>query len=133
GGFDERFFLYHEDADFGTRARRAGHRVWVRPAVRLYHEVAHGDPTRRVQSGLRSLESLAVAFEGWRRRALGAILGLGYGLRALLASGVRRDLARAALPHAREMIRGRVPPSPGPTGAVSPTTPPRRAARRAGG
>lgn len=108
-GFDERYFLYHEDVDFGTRARRAGYRVWVRPAVRLHHEVAHGDPSRRVQSGLRSVESLAVAFEGWRRRALGLVLGLGYGLRAVLASGVRRDLARAALPHCREMIAGRAP------------------------
>jgi GT2 family glycosyltransferase len=109
GGFDERYFLYHEDVDFGTRARTAGYRILCRPAVRLHHEVAHGDPARRVASGLRSIESLALAFTGWRRRALGVILVLGYGLRATLGSGVGRDLARAAIPHARELMTGRVP------------------------
>jgi N-acetylglucosaminyl-diphospho-decaprenol L-rhamnosyltransferase len=109
GGFDERFFLYHEDVDFGRRARDAGYRVWVRPAVHLYHEVAHGDPTRRVASGLRSIESLALAFRGWRRRALGLVLLLGYGLRAILGSGTERDLARAVLPHCVKLIEGRVP------------------------
>jgi N-acetylglucosaminyl-diphospho-decaprenol L-rhamnosyltransferase len=109
GGFDERFFLYHEDVDFGGRARRAGYRVLCRPGVQLHHEVAHGDPTRRVASGLRSVESLALAFTGWRRRALGAILLLGFGLRAALGSGIGRDLARAALPHARALVAGRIP------------------------
>jgi GT2 family glycosyltransferase len=109
GGFDERFFLYHEDVDFGTRARNAGFRVLCRPAVRLHHEVAHGDPQRRVASGLRSVESLALAFTGWRRRALGMILVIGFGLRAAIGSGTGRDLARAALPHARALVAGRVP------------------------
>jgi N-acetylglucosaminyl-diphospho-decaprenol L-rhamnosyltransferase len=109
GRFDERFFLYHEDVDFGTRARRAGYRVLCRPAVRLHHEVAHGDPKRRVASGLRSVESLALAFPGWRRRALGMILVVGFGLRAVMGSGTGRDLARAALPHARALVGGRVP------------------------
>jgi GT2 family glycosyltransferase len=110
GGFDERFFLYHEDVDFGSRARGAGYRVWVRPSVRLYHEVAHGDPNRRVLSGLRSVESLGLHFEGWRRRVLGGILLAGYWLRATLGSGTGRDLARAVLPHCRELLRGRIPP-----------------------
>jgi GT2 family glycosyltransferase len=117
GGFDQRFFLYHEDVDFGTRARAAGYRILCRPLVRLHHEVAHGDPDRRVASGLRSIESLALAFTGWRRRMLGMILLLGYGLRSVWGSGVGRQLARAALPHCRELIAGRVPqrrlPSPG--------------------
>jgi N-acetylglucosaminyl-diphospho-decaprenol L-rhamnosyltransferase len=109
GGFDERFFLYHEDVDFGTRARRAGYRILCRPSVRLHHEVAHGDPSRRVASGLRSIESLALAFTGWRRRALGLILLVGFGLRGALGSGTGRELARAAMPHARALVAGRVP------------------------
>jgi GT2 family glycosyltransferase len=109
GGFDERFFLYHEDVDFGRRAREVGYRIWVRPAVRLHHEVAHGDPSRRVLSGVRSVESLAKAFDGWRRRALGAILLVGYGLRATLGSGTQRDLARAVLPLCRDLTLGRMP------------------------
>jgi GT2 family glycosyltransferase len=109
GGFDERFFLYHEDVDFGSRARRAGYRILCRPSVRLHHEVAHGDPARRVASGLRSIESLALAFTGWRRRVLGLILSIGFGLRAALGSGTGRNLARAALPHARDLMAGRVP------------------------
>lgn len=109
GGFDQRFFLYHEDVDFGTRAKRAGFRVLCRPAVRLHHEVAHGDPGRRVASGLRSIESLAAAFTGWRRRLLGLILLLGFALRAAFGSGTGRRLARAALPHCRTLMAGRVP------------------------
>jgi N-acetylglucosaminyl-diphospho-decaprenol L-rhamnosyltransferase len=109
GGFDERFFLYHEDVDFCRRARQAGHRVWVRPSVHVFHEVAHGDPARKVIAGLRSIESLALTFSGWRRRVLGAILMCGYGLRAVLGSGASRTVARAVLPHSIELIRGRLP------------------------
>ena len=107
GGFDQRFFLYHEDVDLCRRARRAGWRIVCRAAVRLHHEVAHGEAGRRVNSGLRSVESLALDFEGGRRRALGAVLSLGFGLRALLAVGTTRRLARAVLlPCLRLMIGG---------------------------
>jgi len=107
GRFDERFFLYHEDVDFCRRARAAGYRVLCRPSVRLQHEVAHGDPDRRVQSGVRSVQSLSLDFEGWRRRALGAVLTLGFGLRALLSSGTTRRLSRAVLPLGLSLLRGR--------------------------
>ncbi|MGQ0670608.1 MAG: glycosyltransferase [Actinomycetota bacterium] len=112
GGFDERFFLYHEDVDFGRRAREAGYRVWCRPAVRLHHEVSHGDPERRVRQGLRGIRSLALRFSGWRRRALGIELAIGYGLRALLGSGAQRALGRAALPSCLALITGRLPSDP---------------------
>jgi N-acetylglucosaminyl-diphospho-decaprenol L-rhamnosyltransferase len=106
GRFDERYFMYHEDVDFARRARRAGYRILCRPSVRLHHEVAHGDPSRRILSGVRSVQSLSLDFTGWRRRVLGVVLGLGFGLRALLASGTTRDLARAALPHCRALVVG---------------------------
>ncbi|CAN5236373.1 N-acetylglucosaminyl-diphospho-decaprenol L-rhamnosyltransferase [soil metagenome] len=106
GGLDERYFLYHEDVDFARRARKLGYRILCRPTVRLFHEVAHGEPSRRVASGLRSVESLSLDFSGWRRRALGLVLGLGYGLRAMFATGTTRDLSRAVLPQCRRLIRG---------------------------
>lgn len=38
GGFDERFFAYMEDVDFGLRARAAGARPRAVPASRVYHK-----------------------------------------------------------------------------------------------
>ncbi len=109
GFLDERFFMYHEDVDFGRRARAAGYRLLCRPAIRLHHEVAHGDPGRRVRSGKRSIESLAQDFPGWRRRALGLVLGIGYGLRAVLGSGAQKALAKGALAHCITLVRGKLP------------------------
>ena len=109
GRMDERFFLYHEDVDLGRRFRRRGWRVICRTRIRLFHEVAAGDPGRRARQTLLALDSLAIDFEGWRRPMLGAILALGYGLRAVFASGPTREAARAALPACGRMILGRRP------------------------
>ena len=38
GGFDERFFLYFEDADFCLRLRSAGGRVYYDPSISVVHE-----------------------------------------------------------------------------------------------
>lgn len=37
GGFDEDFFAYFEDVDFGWRAWLAGYEVWLAPASRVRH------------------------------------------------------------------------------------------------
>ncbi len=37
GGFDERFFLYYEDADLCLRLRRAGGRVLLNPEWKIFH------------------------------------------------------------------------------------------------
>jgi GT2 family glycosyltransferase len=124
GGFDERYFLYHEDVDFGRRVRRAGYRVVCRPRVRLHHEVAHGDPRRRVVYTRRALASLARDPElgGWRRPLLGLALWVGFGLRAILGSGLTRDRAREALPVARDLVLGRLPdPMGGPQPGARPS------------
>ena len=38
GGFDERFFLYHEEVDFAKRAAVAGWQSWYVPASEAVHE-----------------------------------------------------------------------------------------------
>ena len=38
-GFDTRFFMYYEDADFCLRARQAGYNVYYYPAVSAFHHV----------------------------------------------------------------------------------------------
>ncbi len=40
GFFDERFFAYHEDVDWCTRAREAGHRVLYEPTAVIHHRRA---------------------------------------------------------------------------------------------
>lgn len=37
GLFDERFFLYYEDADFSIRAQKAGFGLWVEPTALCFH------------------------------------------------------------------------------------------------
>lgn len=37
GNFDERYFLYYEDADFSYRARKAGFKVMYIPSALVYH------------------------------------------------------------------------------------------------
>jgi N-acetylglucosaminyl-diphospho-decaprenol L-rhamnosyltransferase len=112
GGFDERFFLYHEDVDFGRRVRRRGFRIIVRPSVRVHHEVGHGSATVRVAAGLRAIESLAKYFSGWSLRGLGLVLGLGHCLRLVLGRGATRYKARAVLPYCWLLICGRRPTGP---------------------
>ena len=103
GGFDERYFLYVEDVDLGRRAREAGAPVTLRGRVRVYHEVADGDPDRRARATARWVTALGIAMRGWRRRVLGAILLVGFVLRAL--SGDRG--ARQALPRCVDLIVSR--------------------------
>lgn len=45
GGFDPRFFMYHEDVDFCWRARLRGHSVITCPTAVVYHK--YGATTRR--------------------------------------------------------------------------------------
>jgi len=40
GLFDERFFMYYEDADLCVRVRRAGFRILVVPSAKMWHKVA---------------------------------------------------------------------------------------------
>jgi cellulase (glycosyl hydrolase family 5) len=65
---------------------------------------------RYSDNGLRSVESMALDFPGWRLRALGTVLGMGYILRAGFArKATERALARRCLHHCRELMKGRYP------------------------
>jgi hypothetical protein len=49
GGFDERFFLYFEDADLCRRVRKSGHGVFLLPAFPLVHYGGKSQPSLAFQ------------------------------------------------------------------------------------
>lgn len=59
GGFDERFFMYFEEADFCERVRRAGHRVRFLPETAFVHE-----------GGLSAAQSAERTFVAFRESSL---------------------------------------------------------------
>jgi len=93
-GFDERFFLFQEDADLCRRLRTAGFRIVCRASVGVAHELAQGEPARRSAEAERYVASVSTLFEGGRKTILGLLLACGFGLRALLGPG-RRSSKRA--------------------------------------
>ena len=90
GGFDLRFFMYGEDADFSLRARGMGLRPIVTPDAVVTHEVgvsskAQADKLILLSSGKATL--LRKHWHGLRLRAGLFLLAAGAGLRALLGFG----------------------------------------------
>ena len=51
GLFDERYFMYYEDADFCQRAKNAGFEIWCSPQAKMWHKVSLSsqkqEPARR--------------------------------------------------------------------------------------
>jgi len=99
GGFDERYFMYGEDADIAFRARDAGYRPIITPDACIVHDVGGASPSRRDR--LRQVFQakatlLREHFHGWRRRVVLAELLVGVALRTAIASigpGKRRPTA----------------------------------------
>lgn len=55
GGFDEQYFMFHEDVDLAWRARLAGYQVVAVPPAVIYHfigGVAGGSPNKKYKSTL---------------------------------------------------------------------------------
>ncbi|HEY3132494.1 MAG TPA: glycosyltransferase family 2 protein [Acidobacteriota bacterium] len=93
GGFDPRFFMYHEDVDFCWRARLLGYRIITCPGAVVYHK--YGATTRREL--------------GWDRRE---ILGERHSFRSLLknyqlsnALRALRDILLLPLPWKRKIAQ----------------------------
>ncbi|MGH3072194.1 MAG: glycosyltransferase family 2 protein [Gaiellaceae bacterium] len=86
GGFDERFFMYGEDADLGMRAWAAGYRPAITPDSVITHEVGVSSESRPDKLVLLMRGKTTLLRKHWRspRRELGiGLLLAGVGLRAL--------------------------------------------------
>ncbi|MGH7307983.1 MAG: glycosyltransferase family 2 protein [Candidatus Rokuibacteriota bacterium] len=121
GGFDEDYFVYHEDVDFCLRLVQRGYRVRYEPAAVARHKVPPGK--RRAPERLyylaRNKLLLLRRHLPWRRHP-GAWLASGVSLipRMLLESvlvhrGLARDEIRAILAAGRDALRGAKGPWPG--------------------
>ena len=102
GPFDERFFLYAEEADWQLRARRAGWRLEVVPAASAEH-VGGGtskDPALRERHFNRSAAAFGVKWHGrsgWAIMRLGSLVAAAR--RAAWGPVGHRAAARRALKH----------------------------------
>lgn len=97
GGFDERFFLYAEEADWAYRAHRLGWRHAGVPQARAVHVGAGtgGDPRRREAHFHASQERYLrkhYGVLGWQWARLGQLVGAT--ARAILLPGDRGSAAR---------------------------------------
>jgi GT2 family glycosyltransferase len=114
-GFDERYFMYGEDADLAYRVHELGRRPIITPDACIVHDVGgasatRGDKLLLLYQGKATL--LRDHFSGWRRRVVLAELVVGVGLRTALASigpGGRRPAAdgwRQVWAARRQWIKG---------------------------
>ena len=84
-GFDERFFMYGEDVDLATRARKAGYRPVICPQAQLVHEVGQSSATPLHKALLLYRGKATYIRTHWRglRQRLGlGLLQAGVALRA---------------------------------------------------
>lgn len=113
GGFDERFFMYYEEADFCERVRTAGHRTRWLPDATFVHEGGLSAAQAAERTFVAFRESCLLYHAQWHGRAwteyVRACLVLGHTLRlcawlvlGLLGRKSRAPLYRAAL---RRLLR----------------------------
>ncbi len=114
GGFDERFFMFCEDVDFGWRLNLRGYRVRYEPRSVAYHRhhvsLQGADPAR--ETYLLERNALAALYKNVSDETLGTVLP------AALALTVRRATARGKCdPAELELTRRR--PSPDAAGPMT--------------
>jgi GT2 family glycosyltransferase len=98
-GFDERFFMYGEDADLSLRARRAGYRPIITPTAEVVH-LGAGSPIRRDHKTLLLLTARATILRH-RWSPVRARLGI-----ACLLTGVALRSAAVRIAPTRRPGRG---------------------------
>lgn len=91
GGFDERFFMYHEDVDLGWRLRLRGHRIKCEAISVVYHafggtSLKSGMAFRNDLGQRHALRSLIKNY-GFARLSKALPMFLGLGLRNVLRTG----------------------------------------------
>lgn len=93
-GFDERYFMYGEDADLAFRARRIGFRPIICPEACIVHDVGKASATRADKLLLLFRGKATLVrdhFSGWRKQLVLLELLAGVGLRTLLARIAQRS------------------------------------------
>jgi GT2 family glycosyltransferase len=115
GGFDESFFMYHEDTDISLRAALAGYRAVYVPEAVAWHDYAASFGPQKVFWLERNRYALLLKIFRWRTLvalapalALAEIVTLGYA--ALTSSRHLRAKARAyawLLVNVRSILRRR--------------------------
>lgn len=93
GGFDERFYMYGEDADLSLRAVAAGHRPAITPQAVITHYVGAASQTRADKGRLLLAGRITLIYEHWstRRASVGrALILTGIAVRALAFKLMRR-------------------------------------------
>lgn len=123
GGFDERYFMYGEDADLSLRAARLGFRPIVTPEAVITHEIGVSSSTRPDKLLLLLRGKVTLVRQHWPtgKRQLGVgLITAGVALRALLGTlgGRRRgrdveDSAWRSTWRARREWRDGYPAPPG--------------------
>jgi N-acetylglucosaminyl-diphospho-decaprenol L-rhamnosyltransferase len=113
GGFDERFFMYYEEADFCARVRQAGHRIRFLPSTAFVHEGGLSAAQSAVRTFTAFRESCLLYHAAWHGRlatewvrlclVLGMVLRLvAWCIKALLGKPHRVKLYATAL---RSLLR----------------------------
>jgi N-acetylglucosaminyl-diphospho-decaprenol L-rhamnosyltransferase len=95
GGFDERFFMYGEDADLAVRARARGDRVAITPEATIVHVVGASSATSGAKMGMVMRSRATIMRKHWRPGPRA------FGLACLLAGVAGRAAASRAARRAR--------------------------------
>lgn len=99
GGFDERYFMYLEDIDFGDRLARAGWDNVFCPAARILHDQGHA-ANKHSRVTVPAHHDSAFRFQAdrhpaWWQAPLRAALWAGLQLRGVVAGAEARRAARS--------------------------------------